>query len=433
MTSALRALDRLGAAATLLLPLFLVHFRGIAEGCLDGLAIGFLLRSALTGSWSWTRQGFVWPALIWWIWLVLCSLPRSVPVTAEAWAGLMQACLAIRFPIAAFALAFWTLQDLGTRCWLRRLIMVCVLYLGGQMLLQATTGYNLFGDPRFGDGTLTGPYDKPRVSAPFALLGLPAALLAGAKLSERFDGEWQKAGSLGLALLPVLVLLVLAGQRMSLATFLLGTAVCAAFLPLLRRVAVALVLVCPVLIGLLAVVSPQAFDHLVLRTETQLGHFAASPYGQIFNRAAVMIQAHPVLGLGDDAFRYYCSNPAFFMPGPLNIQPDGGRGTVCVQHAHNHVLEAASNSGFPGVGLFSAMIAVWWGTLAGSARRGRLLVAGRDFAWRVGLLGAAVLHEWPVASQSAFLNMPLGGVAFLLLGAGLAEAVRDRRECCFGV
>ncbi|MBS1089926.1 hypothetical protein [Gluconobacter wancherniae] len=47
----LRALDRLGALATLLL----VHWRGIAESCLDGLAVGFLLRSALI----WTCEGFV--------------------------------------------------------------------------------------------------------------------------------------------------------------------------------------------------------------------------------------------------------------------------------------------------------------------------------------------------------------------------------------
>ncbi|MBM3099228.1 hypothetical protein JRX38_14655 [Gluconobacter cerinus] len=60
----LRLLDRLGALATLLLPLFLVHWCGIAEGCLDWLAVGFLLRSALTRDWSWCRQGFVWPALV---------------------------------------------------------------------------------------------------------------------------------------------------------------------------------------------------------------------------------------------------------------------------------------------------------------------------------------------------------------------------------
>jgi len=420
----LRILDRLGALATLLLPLFLVHWRGIAEGCLDGLAVGFLFRSALTRDWSWCRQGFVWPALVWWGWLVLCSLPRQMPVPAEATASLTQALLAIRFPVAAFALAFWTLQDPRTRTWCRRLVIACVLYLGAQMLLQAVTGHNLFGNPRFGDGTLTGPYDKPRVSAPFALLGLPAALFVGALLGQRATRSWQRTLLTGVVLLPVLGLLVLAGQRMSLATFLLGTGVCALVLPTLRRPALALLVASPALIGLLAFVSPDAFGHLVTKTHNQLAHFASSPYGQIYNRAAVMIEAHPVMGLGDDAFRHYCRSEVFLKPGPSHFQPDGGGVAVCVQHTHNHVLEAATNSGFPGAVLFIAMIGSWWRVLRRTARR-QVGLSAAEIAWRVGLFGAAVLHEWPLSSQSAFLNMPLGGIAFLLLGAGLAEAVRD--------
>ncbi|KXV36242.1 hypothetical protein [Gluconobacter oxydans] len=77
--------------------------------------------------------------LVWWGWLVLCSLPRQAPVPAEATASLTQALLAIHFPVAAFTLAFWTLQDPRTRTWCRRLVIACALYLGGQMLLQALT------------------------------------------------------------------------------------------------------------------------------------------------------------------------------------------------------------------------------------------------------------------------------------------------------
>ncbi|MBS1064145.1 hypothetical protein JK185_14160 [Gluconobacter wancherniae] len=291
----LRVLDRLGALATLLLPLFLVHWRGIAEGCLDGLAVGFLLRSGLTRDWSWCRQGFVWPALVWWGWLLLCSLPRQLPVPAEATASLTQALLAIRFPVAAFALAFWTLQKSWTRTWCRRLIVACVLYLGGQMLLQAVTGHNLFGNPRFGDGTLTGPYDKPRVSTPFALLGLPAALFVGALLGERVRRCWQIA--------------------------LVTGAPCCRF----------------------SVCSCWLASGCLWRN-----FFSA--------RASV-----PWCSRHYDVLRSH-----FWSPVRLSLD-----------------------------------------------------------CWRVGLFGAAVLHEWPLSSQSAFLNMPLGGIAFLLLGAGLAEAVRD--------
>jgi hypothetical protein len=61
------------------------------------------------------------------------------------------------------------------------------------------------------------------------------------------------------------------------------------------------------------------------------------------------------------------------------------------------VLEAATNSGFPGAVLFIAMIGSWWLVLGRTARRQAGLSAV-DVAWRVGLFGAAVLHEGPFSS-----------------------------------
>ena len=65
--------------------------------------------------------------------------------------------------------------------------------------------------------------------------------------------------------------------------------------------------------------------------------------------------------------------------------------------------------------LFCAMVLAWFIPL------GRGL--WRDPApLRVGLFVAALIHEWPVASASDFISMPLSGWFFLLLGLGLAEA-----------
>ena len=55
-----------------------------------------------------------------------------MPVSAEATASLPQALLAIRFPVAPLAPAFWTLQDF---CLVR-----CRF---PQMLFQTVTGHNL--------------------------------------------------------------------------------------------------------------------------------------------------------------------------------------------------------------------------------------------------------------------------------------------------
>ncbi len=102
----------------------------------------------------------------------------------------------------------------------------------------------------------------------------------------------------------------------------------------------------------------------------------------------------------------------------------GGGAAICVQHAHNHYLQALTDAGIVGLVLFCVMVASWLVALS----RGLLRAApdggdGLLRAWRVGLFAAVFIHEWPIASASAFTNMPLGGWFFLLLGAGLAEPV----------
>ncbi len=113
-TTAIRWLDRLGAGAALLCPLFLLHGRGVAEALIDAAASTFLLRSALSADWRWTRTAWVPVALFWWGWLVLCSVPFG-PFGAGGWQGLVQAAVTLRFPLFVAALQHRLLVPPGPR------------------------------------------------------------------------------------------------------------------------------------------------------------------------------------------------------------------------------------------------------------------------------------------------------------------------------
>jgi len=423
------ALDRLGIGMTLLMPVFLTHGRVFSEIAMDVLAIGLLIRSGLGSGhstearigWGWGRQFWVRVALLWWVWQIVCSLPHIGLGSSQA---LTQACLAIRFPLMAAAMQVWTLRLPSVRGAMRWVLVICCLYFVLQFVIQAVFGHNLFGYPRYIDGTLTGPYAHPRAAAPFSRLVLPVMMLGCAGLVARSRSQGipparairlQGFVAMSLLAIAVMALMVLAGQRIPTVLTVLGIAVCAAFYRPMRPAAIVAACSLPVLVLMVRFLAPQAFHHLVILAADQMTHFWQSQYGQVFTRAIIMAQYHPVTGLGYDAFRHACSHPIYHHGLPwFNTEVDGGGRTICVQHAHNHYLQALTNAGVPGLFLFSGFVfaclrALWpW--------------RGAHQAWRIGLFAAFFVQEWPLASASDFLNLPLGGWAFMLLGVGLAEA-----------
>ena len=436
-----KGLDVTGFTVTLLLPIFLTHGRLLAEASMDVLAVGLLLRSAGGQGWHWARQWWFKAALLWWGWQFFCSLPMIGPGLPQA---LVQAGLAIRFPLMVVALQSWTLATPSARRRMRWILVACGLYFALQFVAQAATGYNFFGIPRYIDGTLTGPYTHPRAAAPFSRLVLPLLMLGCQGLWGRVGasdassdprGAWTLTRLGALAAMSALAvcsvaLVALAGQRMPMALTLLGLGVCAVLYRPFRGVALLTLLSVPLLIFALSVFSPPSFHHLILRAQVQLSHFWASPYGLIFTRAVVIAKAHPWTGFGYDAFRHACRDPSYQHGlAWMSAAPGGGGTAICVQHAHNHYLQALTNGGLPGLGFFCAFVvstlsALW--PLKGAVRlRGRRLDDAREplaQAWCVGLFSAFLIQEWPLASSSDFLNLPLGGWAFMLVGVGLAEA-----------
>lgn len=412
MRSILPALSRIGVLTALVLPLTLTHLRGLAEADLDILAVIFLLRSGITGAtndgWGWVREPWVLATFAWWGWQMLCTA-----MVSPGHGALVQAAVAIRFPLAAAALGCWILRDATTR---RRVVWItcaCGLYIAAQIIVQAVFGHNLFGNPRFPDGVLTGPYKTPRAAAPLSRLLLPTLMLGCAFIAARCKSRIARLVGMSGVTVAVVAITILAGQRMPFALCMFGIAICALLYRPMRPAALVGACAIPLLVLAVRVLSPGSFSHLVTRAQEQLAHFSQSPYGQIYTHAVVMAQGHPLLGQGYDAYRHHCADPTTFhglswlSPGI----PDGGWQSLCVQHPHNHYLQALTNAGVPGLILFCMMIICW--LIALWPRKGAPAVA-------IGLFAAVLIQEWPIASSSDFLNLPLGGWGFLLLGLGLS-------------
>ncbi len=385
-------LDRVAAGATLLLPLVLLHGRGLADAALSIVAVLFLVRSAMTRDWSWLRRTWVRVALLWWAWLVLCSL---------RWGAGPNAAVTIRFLLLAAALEHVVLDDARIRLWLERLLRWSAFYLAAQCLLQFATGRNLFGWPRGADGELTGPYQNARTGPPLARLLFPALLpLARTKLRALL---WLAAG---------ILVMVLIGQRMPLLLTFLGLFTTALFLPRLRAPVLGTALAAGLLLAALPAISPQAAHRIETKFAAQIENLPDSHYGQIAARAVAIIRAYPLMGAGFDGFRRLCDEPAYFQGWRAG---EGGGAAICVQHPHSYYLQATVEGGFPGLLLFAVMALSWLRAV------GRGLFASPD-RLRVGLFVAALIQLWPLASSTDWVSMPLAGWFFLQLGLALALA-----------
>jgi O-antigen ligase len=409
-----RAVALQGAlACALLLPLALLYARAVAEILLAATDILFLFQLWATRTRIAWHSPPIWLATAWWAWQVVCS--------ALGTGGLVLALVAFRLPLFAAALGTWVLASARPRRWLWWVIAAAVAWIMIESWQQYLFGTNVFGIPRFGDGALTGPFNRPRAGPALILTLFPvlvpaaAALLASPRLAV-------KAAGLLLASLGAATVLLI-GQRMPSVLLVLGLLLTGAMLPRLRIAVAAAIILGAALVASTPLVAPATYEKLILRTRDQLTHFVYSPYGEIWVRAAVIAEDHPWHGLGFDGFRRGCGDPRAVRGLPelgVTLAEALIATDACNIHPHNYYLEAADNGGLPLLALFSALVIAAWRKLARGLRHGLAPL-------RAGVLVGFTLAFWPLASTSGLTAMPNAGWIMLLTGFGVAEA-RDAAQ-----
>lgn len=395
----------------------MLHAYALAEALIALIGLGFLARSMLLGDWAWLRRGWVMLGLAWWGWAVVCSLPG---IGEGGPRSLVQALVVGRYLILVAALEHQVLGDPAVRRRLWAVLAGCAAWIGVSTVVQFGFGRNLGGYPRWGDGELTGPFQKPRAGAPLSrLVPVVAVPLIGAVLAAGRQW-WRPVAAAAIAGLG-LGLVVLIGQRMPVLLTVLGLLVAALFLPRLRLPVAGALLLGAALIAASAVVAPPTFARLVTKFTTQMASLPQSNYGQIASRAVAIVQDHPWTGRGFDGFRSGCADQRYWRGWNHAADPTdtGGAMLGCNLHPHNAYLQAATDAGLPGLVLFTALVGAW----ALALMRG---LWADPAPLRVGLLAAFAMAFWPLASSSSAFAIEIGGLAFLLLGFGLAEA-RYRR------
>lgn len=394
----------------LALPLALIHSRAIGEFLIAGIALWFLFESMYVRDWSWLRRPWVALPLAWCGWTVLCTL-----LAADSARSMIEAPTILRFVLLAAALEHWLLRGAEMRRWLAWSVTFVAAWTALQCWQQYLFGFNMFGEPRYIDGSLTGPFGRPLAGPTFFYLLWPALLPPVMALLQLPGWRPRLAGG-ALAVAGLLTMLLI-GQRMPSVLALLALVVCGLLLPRLRMAVLAATAAGALLLVATPIISPPTHAKLVVHFAEQMEHFGQSPYGQIYRRAIVMISHRPLTGFGFNGFHDHCADPAYVGAQPLLgiTAADNSGADACTLHAHNYYLDAGAMGGLPGLLLFAAFAVAWLARAAG--RLGQ-----PPDARRVALFATLLAGLWPIASTSGVAIMPIAG--WLFLTAGWATALR---------
>jgi O-antigen ligase len=399
-------LQPIAAALVLALPLFLFYARALADISVTLIGLLFLVESARTRDWAWLRRPWVWCAAGIWA-LELVGAARTGPL-----ASVLQSAAMIRLLILVAALEGWVLVDADTRRRLQLVLLVLAGWTALQVWQQQLTGSNIFGDARWGDGALTGPFLKPRAGGVFlfaALLGVLPEIL------RLLQGRARQALAGAALLLGMVVTMVIIGQRMPNLLLFLGLGLTALLVRQARRPMLVAAVVAIAALVALPVVSPPTYAKLVLKFADQMEHFLQSPYGQLYGRAAVMMWDHPLTGLGFDGFRNLCADPAYVAQQMhlANFAIHDPASDGCNMHPHNYYLQVGVAAGVSGLVLFLVMLGLWLTQLL----RARRVQRGAAFT---ALVVTFCVAFWPIASSSSLFTFDTAGWVFLTAGWALA-------------
>jgi O-antigen ligase len=394
--------------ATLATPVAFFYARAIGDALVSVVAVLFLANRWALRDRTWLQATHIRLAAIFWAWLVFCTVVAGVPH------AITESVVVIRLFLFAAALEFWVLADAKQRRYLFYVILAAAIWTVVEVWHQDILGTDLVGNHRWNNGVLTGPFYRARAGATLQTIYFVAFLPPAMYLLDQANIYRRLAGA--LVLVCTILTMAVIGQRMPLLLVIFGMCLTGLIVRRSRGPIAIALLILVLAVAAAPIISPMTYQTLIVVFMDRMEHFWSTPYALLYQRAAVMVQMHPWLGLGFDGFRDNCANPHYYHLLSWLPVKDIGDPEGCNLHPHNYWLQVATSCGLTGTLLFAALCGAWL------LRIGRGVFAPGAQPIHVALLVTLCMEVWPIASTTALFTIPNAGWIFLFLGWGLAEA-----------
>lgn len=388
---------------TVLFPVLYLVGSAAADVVAALVSLAFLYESYRLRDWAWIKRPWVMLVFALWGYFTLRGA-----FAEDAGAAIGRAAAWIRYPLFAFALAFYALQRREIRCGLLVSLSGVLMFLMADAALQYLWGRDIFGRLPLmsaeGSLRLTGPFKDPKVGIVLAWLGLP--VMAGLLRCNK-----TYAAGFGMILL---LTVFLSGERMALLLVLFGFGLLALSVRALRLPAAGAVALGILAAFVVAQANPALMNRQYESTLRTIENYRQSPYGQIWGSTAAMIGTNPVFGVGAKHFRYECAKPEYGTMENLDIR--------CNLHPHQIYLEWWVEGGAVALAVFVVLLfcvlkdaLAPWNTL-------------RTDALYLGLLVALCVRIWPLSTSTSFFAAWSALPFWLVVGWLLALVYDGERD-----
>ncbi len=319
----------------LLGPFFMLIERSPPDVWLTFCGLAFLARCVARRDWSWTKFFWVRAVLVFWAWCLISALLSVLPGHS-----LSEAIVWIRFPLFAFASAFWLACD-------PRILRAMLFSMGVGMLIMSSILFCEFFIIGQQGGRLSWPYGDLTPGNYLAKAGLPifCVLVALAVSSGK-----RLAGLAALISLFTIVASVMTGERINLILrAMAGMLAGLVFKPIWSRYLLLIGVEFAAMAGIFFI-KPMIGDRFISKFFNQLPVHDGSPYKRAWNGGIDAFHEAPVMGIGPDNYRVLCPTIS-----ANNLDVD------CHTHPHNYYIQILGETGLIGLSLSVVLVsAIIW-------------------------------------------------------------------------
>lgn len=314
----------------LLGPCFMLVERSPADAWLTLCGLAFLVRCVVRRDWSWTKIFWVRAVLAFWVWCLISASLSTLPGYSLGEAGVW-----IRFPLFAFASAFWLARD-------PRILIAMLISMGAGMMIMSGilfAEYMIVGQK---NGRLSWPYGDLTPGNYLAKAGMPlfCVLVALAVSARR-----KVAGFAAMVSLITIVASVLSGERTNFILRAMGGMFAGiVYKPIWPRYLLLVAAEAAAVTGIF-LAKPEIKNRFVTSFVEELPVNEASPYKRVWNSGIEAFHTSPVIGIGPDNYRILCPRISA-----------GNSDVSCHNHPHNYYIQILSETGLIGLALGVVMV-----------------------------------------------------------------------------